>query len=102
MIRDLHQTIIMNLTKKEAQVFALILEGKSNQEIANELFTSINTTKTHVAHILKKKKAKKKKELIQNEKQEATAITVHLFLCPLCLWWWSNYQISPSFHQGLL
>lgn len=66
-MRDLCQTITMNLTKKEAQVFALILEGKSNQEIANELYTSINTTKTHVAHILKKMKAKNRIELITNQ-----------------------------------
>ena len=43
-----------NLTSREAQILKLITEGYSNNEIANELFVSINTTKAHVASILQK------------------------------------------------
>ena len=43
-----------NLTSRETQILKLITEGYSNNEIANELFVSINTTKAHVASILQK------------------------------------------------
>lgn len=43
-----------NLTTREAQILKLITEGYSNNEIAKELFVSINTTKAHVANILQK------------------------------------------------
>lgn len=43
-----------NLTTRESQILKLITEGYSNNEIAKELFVSINTTKAHVASILQK------------------------------------------------
>ena len=43
-----------NLTTRETQILKLITEGYSNNEIANHLFVSINTTKAHVASILQK------------------------------------------------
>ena len=42
------------LTGRETQILKLIAEGYSNNEIANQLFVSINTTKAHVASILQK------------------------------------------------
>ena len=42
------------LTTRENQILKLITEGYSNNEIANKLFVSINTTKAHVASILQK------------------------------------------------
>ena len=42
------------LTARELQILKLITEGYSNNEIANNLFVSINTTKAHVASILQK------------------------------------------------
>lgn len=42
------------LTSRETQILKLITQGYSNNEIANELFVSINTTKAHVASILQK------------------------------------------------
>lgn len=42
------------LTAREAEILKLITEGYSNNEIANTLFVSINTTKAHVASILQK------------------------------------------------
>lgn len=42
------------LTARETQILKLITEGYSNNEIANQLFVSINTTKAHVASILQK------------------------------------------------
>ncbi len=43
-----------NLTTREAQILKLITEGYNNNEIAKELFVSVNTTKAHVASILQK------------------------------------------------
>lgn len=43
-----------NLTSREMQILKLITQGYSNNEIAKELFVSINTTKAHVASILQK------------------------------------------------
>lgn len=42
------------LTPKEEQIIALIASGKSNQEIADELFISYNTIKTHRKNISRK------------------------------------------------
>ncbi len=42
------------LTKKELEVLALIVEGLSNQEIAQRLVVTLSTTKAHVHSILQK------------------------------------------------
>jgi len=42
------------LTAREREVFGLIANGLSNPEIAQELFISETTVKTHVTHILQK------------------------------------------------
>ncbi len=44
----------VNLTTREKQVLALIVEGLTNSEIAQKLDVSINTTKAHVCNILQK------------------------------------------------
>ena len=43
-----------DLSEREAEVFRLIARGLSNGEIAQELFISETTVKTHVTHILSK------------------------------------------------
>ncbi|OYD69259.1 response regulator [Rhodococcus sp. OK302] len=42
------------LTDREAQVLALVAEGKSNQEIADALHLGVTTVKTHVANLMSK------------------------------------------------
>jgi NarL family two-component system response regulator LiaR len=42
------------LTTREMEILMLMAEGKSNQEIADELFIALKTAKTHVSNILGK------------------------------------------------
>jgi two-component system, NarL family, response regulator LiaR len=43
-----------DLTEREYDVVRLVARGRSNQEIAHELFISEKTVKTHISHILSK------------------------------------------------
>lgn len=43
-----------DLTTREMEILLLMTEGKSNQEIADELFIALKTVKTHVSNILSK------------------------------------------------
>lgn len=42
------------LTDREIEVLQLVVEGKSNTEIAKELIVSVHTAKAHVCSILQK------------------------------------------------
>ena len=42
------------LTDREMEVLNLLAQGASNPQIAEELFITINTVKTHISHILAK------------------------------------------------
>ena len=53
---------IQLLTERELDVLNLIADKKSNPEISQDLFISRNTTKTHVANILKKLEVSSRQE----------------------------------------
>jgi len=57
--------VLSDLSQREQNIQQLILAGKSNKEIANELFISVSTVKTHVTHIYHKLKVANRKELLQ-------------------------------------
>jgi DNA-binding NarL/FixJ family response regulator len=44
----------LGLTEKEREVFAAVAKGRSNTEIAGQIFASESTVKTHVGAILRK------------------------------------------------
>lgn len=46
------------LTAREMEILLLIAEGKTNQEIADQLFIALKTTKVHVSNILSKLEVK--------------------------------------------
>lgn len=52
------------LTEREKEVLKLLIEGKNNQEIAQNLFISINTVKKHLSHIFNKTEVNSRTELV--------------------------------------
>lgn len=55
----------LDITDREYQVLQLISKGLSNKEIANELFLTESTIKTHVSNLLVKLDAKRRTQAIQ-------------------------------------
>jgi len=51
------------LTSQEQNVFNAICEGKTNKEIAAELFISVSTVKTHINNLYKKLNVKSRNEI---------------------------------------
>ncbi len=56
-----------SLSKQEQIVKHLIQSGKSNKEIANELFVSISTVKTHISNIYSKLNISNRQELLSKK-----------------------------------
>lgn len=44
----------LEISDRELEVLELLGQGLSNQEIANKLFISVNTVKTHLSHLYEK------------------------------------------------
>ena len=51
------------LTEREEEVLALVARGRTNAEIATELFVSLSTVKTHVAILMTKLGARNRVEI---------------------------------------
>jgi len=52
------------LSGREIEVLRLAADGKTNQEIADQLFISLNTVKTHLRHIFQRLEARNRAEAI--------------------------------------
>lgn len=59
------QPELPDLSKQEKNIQNLILQGKTNKEIAIELFISLSTVKTHITNIYSKLKVSSRQELFQ-------------------------------------
>jgi len=59
------------ITQREKEVIALVSKGKSNQEIAAELFISDKTVKRHIQNIYEKIGVKNRLELLKKMSQKA-------------------------------
>ena len=57
------------LSKRETEVLQKMSEGLSNQEIADALFVSLNTIKTHTANIFVKLDVKRRTQAIQKARE---------------------------------
>lgn len=58
----------LGISKREYEVLVHISKGLSNKEIANTLFVSESTIKTHVSNLLIKLDAKRRTQAIQRAK----------------------------------
>ena len=63
--RPEQKTGVDTLTPREREVLQLIAEGRTNQQIADELVVSVKTVEAHKAHIMDKLKAKSRTDLIR-------------------------------------
>lgn len=65
-----HQKIQdLEISHREYEVLQAISEGLSNKEIADKLFLSESTIKTHVSNLLEKLNAKRRTQAIQIAKE---------------------------------
>jgi DNA-binding CsgD family transcriptional regulator len=55
---DDHKKLEYNLTPRELQIISMVSHGNTNQEIADKIFVSLNTVKTHRKNIMKKTRCK--------------------------------------------
>ena len=66
---DYDQIKKVGLTQREHDVLVKMADGLSNQEIAEQLFLSESTVKTHVSNILFKLDAKRRMQAVQAAKK---------------------------------
>jgi len=66
---------LYHLSQRERSIQQLMLQGKSNKEIADELFISVSTVKTHITHIYHKLSVTNRKELLQKCKNYTSTST---------------------------
>ncbi len=66
---DVIQLNELGISKREHEVLELIAQGLSNQEIANKLFVSLNTIKTHSSNLFLKLEVNRRTRAVQKGKE---------------------------------
>lgn len=69
--RDKYDAEKLGLSVREVEVLELLAEGFSNQEVADKLFVSLNTAKTHISNIYSKMNVKRRTQAIQKARDLA-------------------------------
>ncbi|HYC85839.1 MAG TPA: LuxR C-terminal-related transcriptional regulator [Chryseosolibacter sp.] len=59
----------LGISKRELEVLGLMAQGHSNQEIAEKLFVSANTIKTHLSNLFLKLEVNKRTQAVQRAKE---------------------------------
>ena len=59
----------LGITKREYEVLGLIAQGLSNKEIADKLFVSTSTVKTHTSNLFLKLDANRRTQALQRAKE---------------------------------
>ncbi len=55
----------VSLTRTELEVLRLLAKGQQNKEIADEMFISVNTVKSHVSSILRKLRVRNRAQAVR-------------------------------------
>ncbi|WP_258098485.1 LuxR C-terminal-related transcriptional regulator [Marinoscillum pacificum] len=64
----------LNLSERELEVLHLLADGYSNQEIADKLFVSLNTIKTHISKLYQKLNVSRRTQAVQKARDLAILI----------------------------
>ena len=59
----------LGLSHREIEVLQLMAAGMSNQEIADQLYVSIHTVKTHTSNVFQKLDVKRRTQAVEKAKQ---------------------------------
>lgn len=59
----------LGISKRELEVLQLMADGLSNQEIAERLFVSLNTIKTHTSKLFEKLEVKRRTQAVEKAKR---------------------------------
>jgi two-component system, NarL family, response regulator LiaR len=59
----------LGISKREHEVLELMAKGLSNQEIADKLFVSLNTIKTHTSNLFLKLEVSRRTQAVQKAKE---------------------------------
>jgi len=68
-VRDEGKVEALGLTPRELEILELIAQGLSNKEIAERVFVSENTVKTHSSHVFDKLGARRRTQAVQLGKE---------------------------------
>lgn len=59
----------LGISKREHEVLELMAKGLSNQEIADKLFVSLNTIKTHISNLFLKLEVSRRTQAVKKAKE---------------------------------
>jgi len=68
-VRDQARVAALGITPRELDILEALASGLSNREIAERLFVSENTVKTHAARLFSKLDAKRRTQAVQRAKE---------------------------------
>lgn len=68
-ILDEQELTRLGLSKRELEVLQLMAEGMSNHQIAERLFVSLNTIKTHSARVFEKLEVQRRTQAVDKAKK---------------------------------
>jgi two-component system, NarL family, response regulator LiaR len=59
----------LGISKREHEVLTLMAQGLTNQQIADKLFVSLNTVKTHLSNLFQKLEVSRRTQAVQRAKE---------------------------------
>jgi DNA-binding CsgD family transcriptional regulator len=68
-VQNVERLEALGITRRELQILELMAEGLSNREIAERIFVSENTVKTHSSRLFDKLSARRRTQAVQIGKQ---------------------------------